>query len=159
MRRLRLFGFGTFVPAVRASGRPSSFVLRVFILLLLFGLTANCGGPEEKKMKFFNKGKALYEKGDYVRAELEFKNSVQIDPKFADGHYMLGMTALRRGNIRGAHGSLSKTLELSPDHVDAQAHLGRLLLRTGKLDEAMEKAEAGLKVQRAHPEALLLKRP
>jgi len=65
-------------------------------------------------MKFYNKGKALYEKGDFVKAELEFKNAVQIDPKFADGHYMLGMVSLRKGNIRGAYGAFSKAVELSP---------------------------------------------
>jgi tetratricopeptide (TPR) repeat protein len=51
----------------------------------------SCGGPEEKKMKFFNKGKSLYEKGDYVKASLEFKNALQIDPKFSQAYYMLGM--------------------------------------------------------------------
>src|SRR4030042_1419551 len=157
MRRLRLFGFGTFVPASRASGRPSSFVLRVFILFLLFGLTANCGGPEEKKMKFFNKGKALYEKGDYVKAELEFKNSVQIDPKFADGRYMLGMVSLKKGNLRGAYGSFSKGVELSPGPLSAQAQLGRVFLMGGEPGKAMEKAELVLKQQPAHQEALLLK--
>ena len=40
-------------------------------------------GPKEKKLKFYNKGKELYEKGDYVKAKLEIKNAIQIDPKYA----------------------------------------------------------------------------
>ena len=54
-----------------------------------------CSGPEEKKLKFYNKGKALYEKGDYVKAKLEFKNAIQIDPKYADAYYMMGMIAFK----------------------------------------------------------------
>ena len=45
-------------------------------------VAAGCGGPEQKKMKFYNKGKALFEKGDLRKARLEFKNAIQIDPKF-----------------------------------------------------------------------------
>jgi len=55
-------------------------------LFLVATLMAACGGPEEKKMKFFNKGKVLYEKGDYIKARLEFKNAIQINPKFAEGY-------------------------------------------------------------------------
>jgi len=51
-------------------------------LVVCMALLAGCGGPEARKQKFFEKGKALYEKGDYVRARLEFKNALQIDPKF-----------------------------------------------------------------------------
>ena len=96
-------------------------------IFLAFALLT-CGTPEEKKMKFFQKGKALYEKGDFVKARLEFKNAIQIDPKFADGYFMLGMVELKEGNFKQAYGSLSKAVELSPDNMKAQLHLGRLLL-------------------------------
>ena len=76
----------------------------VGILLLVAAITA-CGGPEEKKAKFFNKGKTLYEQGDYVKARLEFKNALQIDPKFADAFYWLGMTELKQRNLKPAFGA------------------------------------------------------
>ena len=139
------------VSSIFLAKRSSLFPL--VVILLLLGLTANCGGPEEKKMKFFNKGKGLYEKGDFVKAELEFKNAVQIDPKFADGHYMLGMVSLKKGNIRGAYGSFSKAVELSPDHLGAQVQLGRVFLGAGQPDKAMEKAELVLKQKPTHEEA------
>ena len=61
----------------------------VFITFMLAAMLA-CGSREEKKMKLFEKGKTLYEQGDYVKAQLEFKNALQIDPKYADGYYWLG---------------------------------------------------------------------
>ena len=66
----------------------------VFGIVLAITVTA-CSGPEEKAMKFFEKGKALYEGGDYIKARLEFKNTLQIDPNFARGYYMLGMVEMR----------------------------------------------------------------
>ena len=66
-------------------------IFLISIVLVASSLIA-CGSPDQKKAKFFEKGKVLYEKGDYVKARLEFKNAVQIDPKFAEGFYMLDRT-------------------------------------------------------------------
>jgi len=53
----------------------------LFIILIAMTLMGGCSGPEAKKMKFFNKGKALYEKGDYVKAGLEDrKAALLVDP-------------------------------------------------------------------------------
>jgi tetratricopeptide (TPR) repeat protein len=111
----------------------------VFFCLALL-LVMGCSGPEEKKLKFFNKGKALYEKGQMVDAKLEFKNAIQIDPKYADAYYMLGMVELRTGNFNGAFTYFRKTAELQPKHLKAQIELGRLLLGSQMIDEAQEKA-------------------
>ncbi|HEX7629762.1 MAG TPA: tetratricopeptide repeat protein, partial [Candidatus Methylomirabilis sp.] len=104
-------------------------------------LLVACGGPEAKKMKFFNKAMGYYGKADYVRAGLEFKNAIQIDPKFAEAHYMLGMANLGRGNFGGAYSAFSKAVDLNPGHVQAQLQLGKLLLGGGEREKAMEKAE------------------
>ena len=57
---------------------------------LLLSLFACGGGPGEKRDKFYKKGTALYQQGDYVKARLEFKNALQVDPKYAQGYYYLG---------------------------------------------------------------------
>lgn len=35
-----------------------------------------CSSPEEKKARFYQKGKALLDRGDLVKARLEFKNAI-----------------------------------------------------------------------------------
>jgi len=127
------------------------------VILMTAVILAACSGPEEKKAKFYNKGKALYEKGDYVKAKLEFKNAIQIDPKYTDSHYMLGVIALKTGDPAGAYKKFSKVVELDPQHWDAQIHLGKFLLAAGEMKEAMEKADLVLKEQAGHEDALLLK--
>jgi len=92
------------------------YFIIINVIILAAMLTA-CGSPEEKKMKFFNKGNTLFEKGDVVKARLEFKNSIQIDPKFANAYYMLGMCELKQGHFKQAYAGFSKAVKLSPDHL------------------------------------------
>ena len=83
----------------------------VVALVLVITLMVGCSGPEEKKLKFLNKGKELYEKGKYTEAKLEFKNAIQIDPKYVEAHYMLGMAEMKTGNLRPAYVFFQKTVE------------------------------------------------
>src|SRR5512141_1605465 len=115
------------------------------LLLLACFLLVACGGPEAKKAKFLKRGKEYYAKGDFVRAGLEFKNAIQIDPKYAEAYYRLGLSQLSRADIRGAYGSLSRATDLDPKLLTAQFQLGKLLLIVGQRDRAMEKAELILK--------------
>ena len=116
----------------------------IALCLLAVVLTAaGCGGPEQKKMKFYNKGKALYEKGDYVKAELEFKNALQIDPIFPDAYHMQGLVSLRKGNLRNAYGNFMKATELDPENLKAQLELGKVMLMGGMGDFRLQKEMAG----------------
>jgi len=129
----------------------------MLIVAVLITAIAGCGSPQEKKMKFYNKGQALYEKGDFVKASLEFKNAIQIDPKFTDGYYMLGMIALKKGELRQAYGALSKVVALNPDHTKAQLELGKIYLTANAPDKAKEQADLILKKQPGNDDALTLR--
>ena len=86
-------------------------IKRIFIFISIIFLTTifiACGNPEEKKTRFFSKGEALYEKGDLTNARLEFKNALQLDPKFAKAYYMLGKVELKDKDFKKAFGSFSR---------------------------------------------------
>ena len=50
---------------------PAAF--SVFLSVLLLG----CDSPEERAQSYYEKGKVLLEKGDPVKATLEFKNALK----------------------------------------------------------------------------------
>ena len=127
-----------------------------FMVIIALTLTA-CGSPEEKKAKFFEKGQALYEKGDFVKARLEFKNATQIDPKFAEAYYMLGMVELKERILKPAYGKFSKAAELSPEHLNSHLQIGKLSLVMKEPEKAMEKADLILKKDPENEEAIVLK--
>ena len=129
-------------------------LVSAFILMSIF---VSCSGPEEKAMKFFEKGQGFFEKGDYVKARLEFKNCLQVKPGFAKGYYMLGMVELREKNWKKAFGLLSKATELDENLLDAHVALGKLFVIAKQQEQAMEKAELVLGKKPDHEDALLLK--
>jgi tetratricopeptide (TPR) repeat protein len=115
------------------------------------------GGAEQKKAKYFSKGKTLYEKGQFAIARLEFKNAIQIDPTFVDAHYMLGMDALHMGNIREAYASFSKAAELQPTNLKAQTELAKILLQGSAFDRAGQKADLVLKSEPSNVSAIFVR--
>lgn len=129
----------------------------VLVLALLTFLSA-CSSPDEKKMRFYNKGKELMDRGELVKASLEMRNAIQIDPKFADAHYQLGLVELRKGNVFRAFECFQKVVQIAPDHLNGQVELGKLLLlldEKGKA-QAQEKADLVLKAQPGHREGMML---
>ncbi len=74
----------------------------VAVFICLAAAVVACSRPQEKKKEFFSNGRKLYEDGNYVKARLEFKNALQIDGKFADAYYWLGLTEEKLGSVKAA---------------------------------------------------------
>ena len=53
-------------------------ILVTIVLIALLSCFIGCSSPEEKTAKFFDKGMALFESEDYVKAELAFKNAPRL---------------------------------------------------------------------------------
>ena len=128
----------------------------LFILTLSYLLTA-CTGAEDRKAKYFNRGMELYEQGNYVKARLEFKNVLQIDPKDVQAYYMSAQIEEKEGNWRKAYALFLRTVELDPKHAEAQVHLGRLYAMGDKPEMALEAADIALSINPADSTALALK--
>ncbi|MBM4273381.1 MAG: tetratricopeptide repeat protein [Deltaproteobacteria bacterium] len=131
---------------------------RVFagIILALAAISLGCATMEKKRDKFFAEGKKLFEKGDYVQARLQFKNAIQIDPKFAEGYLWLGKTEFKTQNFRGAYGALTQAVELNQNFTEAHVILGHILLGARRLEDADAKAKLALQQDPQNIDAKLL---
>ena len=107
------------------------------LLCMLFGFLG-CGGPEERKMKYYEKGNAYYQKGEYRNARLELKNAVQIDPEFVDGYYLLGQIEFEDKKFNKAVKYFTKVLKLSPDHIEARLQLVQMGLLAKEFDYVLK---------------------
>ena len=125
----------------------SNPIVKVAVALALTMTISACGGAEQRKTKYLEKGKAYIEQQNYDKAKIELKNVLQIDPKYAEAYYFFGLVEERQQNWPGAFGNYTKALELSPDYIDARIKLARIYLMAGKPDKAVEMTDAILAKQ------------
>ena len=135
-------------------GRNSTFMAAVLLVVFIL---AGCGGAEERKAKYLERGKVYFEEENYDKARVEFKNVIQIDPKSAGPYFYLGRIAEKEQEWRKAFGNYSKAVDLDPEYVDARVHLGRFYVLTGEVDQADEQADEVLSKEPSNADALALK--
>lgn len=128
----------------------------VFACITLLALTG-CEGEAERKANYLEKGKAYMEEENFEKARIEFKNVLQIDPKYAEAYFLLGQVNEKEQEWRKAFSSYSKAVELDPENLDARAKLGEIYIASNVLDQAAEQMEAILKKDPNHTEGQVLK--
>jgi tetratricopeptide (TPR) repeat protein len=113
-----------------------SVVLRLLVpCCLVAALFTGCSrDPNARKQKYFESGEKYFAEGKYREAVIQFSNSVQIDPRFAQGHAQLAQVYLKLGDTQRAYNELSRTLELTPDDYRSHRDLANLLVGARRPD-------------------------
>ncbi len=107
-----------------------------FCIPLLIGFLG-CSSNEEKAVKYIARGDRLIEAGDSMRAILEYKNALQLDPKSSAAQFALGKAYLSRKEYVPAYRSLNAALELNPNLDEARVEVATLL-SAGQPEKALE---------------------
>ena len=105
----------------------------ILLLIAALAVTGCRCTPEAKMARFLADGEKQFEKKDYPRAILQFRNAVHAKPKEAEPYYQLALAYLASGDHRKAVASLRKTIELNPKHNGAQLKLGKSSCRAGQI--------------------------
>ncbi len=133
-------------------------LFKIFILAFFVVSLIACGGAEERKAVYMTKAKASIEAGDLDKARIDLKNALQIDPKYAEAYYLIGMVFEQGKDYRKAFANYKKAEELAPSLLENQAKLGMLYLILANDDEkAQEKIDLILSKDPGNVEGLLLK--
>jgi putative PEP-CTERM system TPR-repeat lipoprotein len=104
--------------------------------------------PQAKEAAFLANGQKLFDKHDYARALLEFKNAVGVMPKDAEPYYRIGLADLAMGNLREGVAALRKATSLNPKHEAAQLKLSQIQTATtnrGLVEDASSRLQEVLK--------------
>lgn len=109
-------------------GVLNRLMVRTVVLVLAVGLVTACGGKEERKAKYLERGKAYLADKNYDKARIEFKNVLQIDPKTAEAYLYLGQVEEQRQNWGAAFGSYKKASELNAELIEPRVRLARFYL-------------------------------
>lgn len=126
------------------------------LALCLAGLLA-CSSPEEQASKYYEKGMALLEQGNLIKARIELQNALQIRPDMSDASYALAQIAEQQGDWAKLFFLLNKVIDHNPEHLAAQIKLGRIQLAADQIDKALNTSDIALKLAPDNAEALGLR--
>jgi len=130
--------------------------IKIIGIIFLLAMLVGCGGEDARKAKYYEKSKAYFEQGDYDKAKIELKNVLQIDPKFADAHYLFGEVEEKNKNLRGAYIHFYKAVELDGNNLDARNKLARLYLFSGDYEKTQEQLDKIIEKNTQSPHAKML---
>jgi Tfp pilus assembly protein PilF len=101
----------------------------------------------------FDLGEAAFREKRYGDATQLFATYVEQRATNPWGHYMLGLSAWKSGNLPQAREAFERTLELDPGHVKSLLNLTRVLLDQELPKEARQRVDVALKLDPASGEA------
>jgi len=94
----------------------------------------------------FDDAEAAYKEKRYGEAVRMFTTYADQRPDNPWGHYMLGLSAWKSGDLVSAESAFVRTLELDPRHLKSLLNLSRVLLEQGHPKAARERVTAALTV-------------
>lgn len=120
---------------------PMKHITFIFCSIVLATQLASCSSPEEKAAGYVANADALFEEGVIKKAEIEYKNALQINQNLPDAWYGLARIHERKQQWRKAYAALSRIREANPEHINGRIMLGQLLLASNQIDEALQEAK------------------
>ncbi|NIL94363.1 MAG: tetratricopeptide repeat protein [Woeseiaceae bacterium] len=149
-RRLLVIGLALVVAGCGSSGpgeRPDRAPEMVAA-----GDTATMPEIPPAAMTLYEQATAIMASGDFVDAELRFKEFLLRFPAYPGAHVNLAIIHSQNGNDEAAQAEIDAALALNPNHAAALNQQGMLLRRNGKFIEA---EAAYLKAVTASPDYAL----
>jgi tetratricopeptide (TPR) repeat protein len=135
--------------------RRIGFALSTLGLLLL----CSCDrfrDPNVTKVKYLRSGQNYFDKGEYGRANIQFRKALQIDHQYAEAYYRLGLTDIKLQLWPDAFKSFDQAVALDPNNLPAHLKLGELELSARQWEDARQQAGAVLKLDPNNADAYVL---
>ncbi len=123
-------------------------------LVVVAAFASGCSSPADKAREFYDRGNSLFERGEYAKAVLEYRNALQVKGDMVRAWYALAQVYEKQGQWDRVFSTLKRVLDLDANHVGAQVTLGKLFLAAGQIDAALEYSNSTLKLSPEAPEVL-----
>jgi predicted Zn-dependent protease len=129
---------------------------RGIIVLSVLALAA-CGSSSERYARHIAGGQEFSKAGNYVKASLEFRTALQINPAGVEANYQLGLISETMGDWATARDFFTKVTNQNPRHVLGLLHQGRIDLMVDDKDSALQHANTLLSVDPSNSEGHALR--
>ena len=106
-------------------------------------LAARGVDPEDHKKAstYLERGRRLYNKKEYLRAEDCFKNAIEYDPGYGLAHYYAGNARYKLQDSEGAVKHWKRAAEVAPDSDVSEKAIKRIMSVKGKFQRVLERME------------------
>jgi tetratricopeptide (TPR) repeat protein len=104
----------------------------------------------------YDDGEAAYRAGHYGDAETIFTAYTERKPDNVFGHYMVGLSAWKAGDLDRATEAFDRALAIDSAHVKSLLNSARVYFELGKPDLARERVERALSVDSSDVDGLRL---
>jgi tetratricopeptide (TPR) repeat protein len=101
------------------------------------GFTADAK-PQFSGPVSFADGEAAYKAKKYTDATTIFERYTLEKPDNAWGHFMLGLSAWKGGDLPKAEKAFNAALSIDPDHLKSLVNLSRVLIEQKRFDNALD---------------------
>ena len=129
-----------------------------FALVIVSALfLAACDSPEQRAQNHYDQGIELFEKGDLVKAKLEFRNALQFNKKLAPAWFALAKIDEKKRKWPQVAKSLINVVLLEPKHVQASLKLGNLYLLGGDTTNALKYSDITFGLEPENAQVLALR--
>lgn len=113
--------------------------------------------PQQKEAKYIRRGNEYFEKGQYLKARIEYKNAVKIMPTDPEIAYRWGLVDEAEGNIKNAFTNFVAAERQNPKYAPALKKIAHYMLAGNQNEEAQKRISALLAEYPEDPEGRALK--
>lgn len=131
-------------------------ISRILSLVLCVFLFTACSSPEENKQEYFENALQYIKQDEREAAILELRSAIQLDAKFGEARYQLGLLYLEKGESKKAFDELVRAADLLPDNLDANLKVAYFYLLSGEKEESRRRLDHILASDPNYHEALVL---
>jgi protein O-mannosyl-transferase len=93
-----------------------------------------------------NLGNDLFEKGRVDEAITHCQKALEIEPNYAEAHYILGLALFQKGQVDEAVGHYQRAVGIKPNYAEAHNNLGLALFQKGQVEDAFVQYQKALAI-------------
>ncbi len=113
---------------------------RIIGIVLLSAALVACSSAEEKAAEYIENAEALLEEGALKKAEIEYRNALQINQNQPDAWFGLSRVYEQQQESGKAYALLNKIRKSAPGHLKGRIRLAEIMLATNQTDQALSDA-------------------
>ncbi|KAG2002581.1 ADP/ATP carrier receptor [Coprinopsis cinerea AmutBmut pab1-1] len=100
---------------------------------------------------YYHRGQVLFIMSDFDKAAEDYTKSTELDDQFVFSHIQLAVAQYKAGNIANSMAQFRRTMKAFPQRSEPQNYYGELLLDQQRYQDAVEKFDRAIEIEKAKP--------